>query len=258
MKINLKDIPYQVVYEVFVRPTLDGRQVNIVREWDKLRSKYEVKLPEEQETPQPAPVVLALVEALECFVEWYEQVNLRNEPCFQYYDKAKKALDAHYKELGQYLKGSSVKVDTPPEEVNPECPIVQFFLAFLASNGKAPSIGTLIHTFEQQYTSVQIQETRAALLRRATEDLNRYVPRLTVLPAFNVSQRLERVLQMYIRDRYRENFRIPDYSFTRKVMMSSGWDNICPYEDLPSIGEFIQMYVSAVLAIDFKELRLGK
>ncbi len=43
------------------------------------------------------PVVSALAEALECFVEWYEQVNLRNEPCFQFYDKSKKALAAHRK-----------------------------------------------------------------------------------------------------------------------------------------------------------------
>lgn len=46
---------------------------------------------------QPAPDVTDLVEALECFVEWYEQVNLRNEPRFQFYDKAKKALAAHRK-----------------------------------------------------------------------------------------------------------------------------------------------------------------
>lgn len=51
MTINLKDIPYQVVYEVFVRPVLKGEQVNIIREWDNLRSKYEVKLPKEQEIP---------------------------------------------------------------------------------------------------------------------------------------------------------------------------------------------------------------
>lgn len=51
MKINLKDIPYQVVYEVFVRPVLEGKQVDNLKEWNNLRSKYEVKLPKEQEIP---------------------------------------------------------------------------------------------------------------------------------------------------------------------------------------------------------------
>lgn len=44
-----------------------------------------------------APDTDVLAEALERFVEWYEQVSLRNEPRFQFYDKAKKALAAYRK-----------------------------------------------------------------------------------------------------------------------------------------------------------------
>lgn len=53
---------------------------------------------------KPAPDVSALVEALEKMVKWYENTSLGDNPAFQYYDLAKKALlsvAAHRKQGGE-------------------------------------------------------------------------------------------------------------------------------------------------------------
>lgn len=39
-------------------------------------------------------------ETLERFVEWYELLNLRNEPSFQFYDRSKKALAKYNDVMG--------------------------------------------------------------------------------------------------------------------------------------------------------------